>query len=604
MPWAVMTADSVSLIAATTAIKVTLLWPTAMVALGGTVTFGLLLDSDRTVPPAGAVPEIVMVQALLPGAVTVAGEQLKVEGCICEACTFNAAVTVPPFRAAVRVITAELDIAAADAVNIAVICPYATATLAGTVTFALLLDSRTVVPPVGAAALILTWHALVPGAVRTAGVQLSEVTCNCCGDTVKPAVAVPPLSVAVRVTYTVLSVLCAEAVKVAVLSPEGTLTLEGTLTFELLLARATVLPPAGAFPLRVIVQPLVAGPVTMAGVQSRLTTRSCCGVTVNPVVAELPLISAVKVTLTGVVVACADAMKVALFCAAFNRMVGGTVTAGLLLDSETVAPPAGAAGLMVTVQLAVAGPRSVGGVQLRLVTWRCVCDTLSSVVAVLPFSPAVSVTVTRLEVAPDEVVNAALFWPTATVTDVGTVTRGLLLDSDTMAPPAGATGLIETVQPAVPGPLTVDGVQFKAVTRSGCADTFSEAVAGLPLRVAVSVALTATAVAAAEAVKATPDCPPGTATLEGTVTVGLLLDNPTTVPPAGEGPLSVNVQLAVAGPVTVDGVQLMLLTSTCCGDTVKPPVAVLPFSDAVRVAFTADWVVLADAVNAAEFCPD
>ena len=502
-----MTADSVSLIAATTAIKVTLLWPAAMVALGGTFTFGLLLDSKRTIPPAGAVPEIVMVQALLPGAVTVAGEQLKVEGCICGACTFNVAVTEPPLREAVRVITAELDIAAAEAANIALICPDATATLAGTVTFGLLLDSRTVVPPVGAAALILTWHALVPGAVRTAEAQLREVICSCCGDTVKPAVAVLPLNAAVMVTYAVVSVLCAETATVAALCAAGTITLDGKLTLELLLDRATELPPAGALPLSVIVQPLVAGPVTMAGVQLRLTTCNCWGVTVNPVVAELPFISAVKVALTGVVVACAEAMKVALFCAAFTRTVGGTVTAGLLLDSETVAPPVGAAGLMVTVQLAVAGPRSVGGVQLRLVTWSCGCDTLSSVVAVVPFSPAVSVMLTVVEVDPAEVVNAARSWPAATVTDVGTVTRALLEDSDTMAPPAGATGLIVTVQPTVPGPLTVAGVQFKAVTRSGCGDTVRPPVAVLPFSDAVRVAFTADWVVAADAVNAAEFCP-------------------------------------------------------------------------------------------------
>jgi hypothetical protein len=83
---------------------------------------------------------------------------------------------------------------------------------------------------------------------------------------------------------------------------------------------------------------------------------------------------------------------------------------------------------------------------------------------------------------------------------------------------------------------------------------------GPALLVAVSVALAAVAVAAAEAVKVALDCPAVTNTLEGTVTVALLLDSDTMVPPVGAAPLMFTVQLAVPGPVTVPGVQLRLVT--------------------------------------------
>jgi hypothetical protein len=78
-----------------------------------------------------------------------------------------------------------------------------------------------------------------------------------------------------------------------------------------------------------------------------------------------------------------------------------------LLDSATVLPPAGAVPLRVTVQLDVPGPVTVPGEQLKLVTCNCV-DTLSLVVAVLPFSVAVSVALTAVAVVSAEAVNTAL----------------------------------------------------------------------------------------------------------------------------------------------------------------------------------------------------
>ena len=87
--------------------------------------------------------------------------------------------------------------------------------------------------------------------------------------------------------------------------------------------------------------------------------------------------------------------------------MAGTVTAGLLLDSATVLPPAGAVPLRVTVQLDVPGPITVPGVQLKLETCNC-GDTLSPVVAVLPFITAVSVALTAVAVVSAKAVNTAL----------------------------------------------------------------------------------------------------------------------------------------------------------------------------------------------------
>jgi hypothetical protein len=51
----------------------------------------LLLDKIRMTPPAGAAAVSVTVQLEVPGAFTVAGEQLKLPGCVA---TVNATVVV------------------------------------------------------------------------------------------------------------------------------------------------------------------------------------------------------------------------------------------------------------------------------------------------------------------------------------------------------------------------------------------------------------------------------------------------------------------------------------------------------------------------------
>ena len=86
----------------------------------------------------------------------------------------------------------------------------------------------------------------------------------------------------------------------------------------------------------------------------------------------------------------------------------------------------------------------------------------------------------------------------------------------------------------------------------------------LPFNPAVNVALTVVAVLPAEAVNVAKVCPAAIDTLEGTVTVELLLDSETVVPPVGAVPLIVTVQLADPGPVTVPGVQLRVVTWSCC----------------------------------------
>ena len=86
----------------------------------------------------------------------------------------------------------------------------------------------------------------------------------------------------------------------------------------------------------------------------------------------------------------------------------------------------------------------------------------------------------------------------------------------------------------------------------------------LPFSPAVNVAFTVAVVPGAEARNVAQFCPAATDTFEGTVTLALLLDSETEVPPAGAFVLIVTVQLDVAGATTAAGVQLKEVTLSCC----------------------------------------
>ena len=76
---------------------------------------------------------------------------------------------------------------------------------------------------------------------------------------------------------------------VTVAEPGGTVTLAGTCAAPLLLDRVTVMPPAGAKPLSVIVAVLDAGPIRLPGLTASDERTTAAGVTVRLTFSELPL---------------------------------------------------------------------------------------------------------------------------------------------------------------------------------------------------------------------------------------------------------------------------------------------------------------------------
>lgn len=67
-------------------------------------------------------------------------------------------------------------------------------------------------------------------------------------------------------------------------------------------------------------------------------------------------------------------------------------------------------------------------------------------------------------IVPAVAVNVAVVAPEATVTDAGTVTDPLLLESETAAPPLGAPCDNVTVQVVVPPDARLDAVQVTELT--------------------------------------------------------------------------------------------------------------------------------------------
>ena len=247
-------------------VNVALVLPDATVTLGGTdATAGLALVRATVMPPMGALPVSVTVPVELDPPVTVVGLRVRVES----AGGFTVRVAVLLIPPAEAVITTGVWAATGVVrmVNVAVLLPDATVTLAGTVAMAgFALERVTKTPPAGAAAVSVTVPVEVLPPIREVGLnaRVERAVIVSTADEFTPPYVADIVTEVSPVAATV------ETVKVAVLTPAPTTTLAGTVAaFVLLLDSETRAPPAGAGPLKVKVAVEVLPAITVVGFKTR-----------------------------------------------------------------------------------------------------------------------------------------------------------------------------------------------------------------------------------------------------------------------------------------------------------------------------------------------
>jgi hypothetical protein len=259
-------------------------------------------------------------------------------------------------------------------------------------------------------------------------------------------------------------------------------------------------------------------------------------VTVKDVDWDAPYSAAVTVTADcplGVPVAAVTG-NVAAEDAAGMLTVGGTVRAGLSLETATATPPAGAGPVRVMVQVPVdPAVRLVESQDTRVSSTGLRFKVAVAVMVAELFKPAMMVTVWLLVTTPALAVKVAESAPAVTGTDVGTVSRALSALSCTVLR-SWASRLNLTVQ--VLEPPAANDVELQLRDDTACvSNTDKDAVWEEPFNAAVRITATLTTVVPAVAAKVAVMTPAGTVTVAGMVNTGLLSESVTTLPPDAAG---------------------------------------------------------------------
>lgn len=205
---------------------------------------------------------------------------------------------------------------------------------------------------------------------------------------------------------------------------------------------------------------------------------------------------------------------------------------------------------MVTVPEEANPPATLVGLKVKPFTLGTFTNKL--VVAWLPFSAPVIVTVADAATGDVLILNVADVVPAAIVTFVGTVAAAVLFEVNvTTAPPVGAAAASVAV-PVLGVPPTTD-VGLSDKVRAGAAVIVNDAVLLDDPRVAVIVEVVVALTAVVLTVNVAVVAPAGTVTGELTVALVLLDWTVTWNPPVGAAPLSVIVPVDEFPPTTEVG---------------------------------------------------
>jgi hypothetical protein len=190
----------------------------------------------------------------------------------------------------------------------------------------------------------------------------------------------------------------------------------------------------------------------------RASVERAGGEMVSTAVRVTPPLTAEMFALVGVPTADVDTANVTLLEPAATVTLAGTAAAGLSLESVTTAPDAGAAPFKVAVPCEPDPPITDVGLSARVAS-ASGGTTVSDAVWVLLGRVAEMVTVVVADTAVVVMLKVAVVAPPGTVTLAGTeAAPGLLLESGTEVPPAGAAVARVTVPCAVPPPVTLAGL--------------------------------------------------------------------------------------------------------------------------------------------------
>jgi len=257
-----------------------------------------------------------------------------------------------------------------------------------------------------------------------------------------------------------------ETLKVAVVAPAGTVIEAGPVS-PVARAMVTPRPPAGAAPVKVTVAVIPLPPSTVVTDKVSDCTQ---GGLMTTFVVTLLVLWAVMVTFAAAPTGKVPTLKLADVWPAETSRLAGSVNEGELLDSVTVAPPAGAGAASVTCPVKETPP----------VTLERFTETPDRFTFCGPLGFTVKLTETELD---NEAVMVALIveagfvvvipkvaeiWPAAMNTDDGQTTAGLLLDNATVAPLAGAANGRRTVPEVEAPPASVVVAAVTCRTRGVC----------------------------------------------------------------------------------------------------------------------------------------
>jgi hypothetical protein len=282
---AVMTAVWAVEIVPAVAVKVAVVEPGEITTEAGTVSSAVLLDKVTGRQPVGAGPLKVTVQVLMALDVRVWGEHLRLL-MVTVTAKLMVALTATPLAVAVTVAVLLMEIVPAETGKLAVLLPAVTLTEAGVDNTALLSESVTICPPVGAALFRVTVQMLTPPDWSVAGLQVNPVG-RIVGKSLSEKVAENPPRLAVMVAVAAVATAEVVTANAAVVLPAGTVTEAGVATEALLSDRVTSAPPAGAAPVKVTMQVDAAPPVTEAGLQLTEDTSTEAGTVTTPPLAEV-----------------------------------------------------------------------------------------------------------------------------------------------------------------------------------------------------------------------------------------------------------------------------------------------------------------------------